>query len=321
MVAARLKVFNFPSAAEDSPLVGIDPGTLPNLYFLAVAICHQTTPRTGPRLGGYLDNGDQAWGWDYLRLRLAERVATTPTISFPTTWATFSDEELASVFADAHGTRTLSDIGGRAALVRDLGTSLARTALTSVRTLFDDERGVLDVNGRGLLHRLQTFRAYRDPVRKKSYYFLELMKNSCGWTFADPQHLGAPVDYHETRGHLRLGTVVIENAALLTSVEAGVTVDQTADLGLRGAIATAIRRISDETGRSASDLHYLFWNVFRNCCGRTVQHCSACPSDCGLPDRYRVPSETWRACMFTRQCASASKEEKLSEHVHETDFY
>lgn len=147
------------------------------------------------------------------------------------------------------------------------------------------------------------------------------MKNSCGWRFRDPENLGAPVDYHEVRGHLRLGTVIVEEPALLAAIRAEEAVDGVADLALRGAVASAISLIARTTGRSPSDLHYLFWNVFRNCCSRAAQHCSICPSACGLPLRYRDPSAGSRVCLFSSTCASAGRADKLIEHVHETDFY
>lgn len=59
----------------------------------------------------------------------------------------------------------------------------------------------------GLYRRLAGIRAYRDPVRKKSSFLLELLRSQCGWQFVDVENLSAPVDYHEVRGHFRLGTV------------------------------------------------------------------------------------------------------------------
>ena len=56
-----------------------------------------------------------------------------------------------------------------------------------------------------LLNTLGNFSAYRDPVRKKSLFFLSLLRNSGLASFSDDGNLGPPVDYHEVRGHLRIG--------------------------------------------------------------------------------------------------------------------
>jgi hypothetical protein len=322
IVAATLGNIHCPRASEDSSPIGIDPRWLPNVYFLAVAVCHQTSPLNGPRLAGHLETGRHAVGWDYLRLRLAERVAAAPSLVEPARWAEISGEDVAALLADARGVQTLSDANGRAALINDLGRNLTARGVSDVTELYEEERGALDRRGRGLLPRLQQFHAYRDPVRKKSYFFLELMHHACGWAYRDMHHLGAPVDYHEVRGHLRLGTVVVNDDGLRAQISKGSPVDEHADVQIRGGVAAAIARISALTGRSMSDLHYLFWNVFRNCCSRAIQHCSSCPATCALPHRYvMAPRREDLKCLFALSCRSVGIADKLLEHVHHTDFY
>lgn len=53
--------FEEPSVDLDIPI-----RSLPDLYFVLVAICHQTSPRGEPALGGRIDGKDFV-GWDYLR--------------------------------------------------------------------------------------------------------------------------------------------------------------------------------------------------------------------------------------------------------------
>jgi len=322
LVAGELVAASVPKASEDSPLVDVSPAHLPNFYLFGVAICHQTSPRNGPRLGGRLEcQSRDAWGWDYLRLRLAERVAQDAAPLEPSKWTRIDAATLSRLFADANGSETLSAVEERIALIRDLGTRMCSQGIDDVTAIFVQEQRTLENHGTGILPRLSQFDAYRDPIRKKSFFFLELMQNSCGWSFVDPHHLGAPVDYHEVRGHLRLGTVIVEDRGLLERVRAGIAVDAAADVAIRGAVANAIALIASMSGHSASDLHYLFWNVFRNCCSRSVQHCSSCTPDCGLPSRYRATFSEENRCMFRDCCRSANLPHKLLEHVHETDFY
>lgn len=47
------------------------------------------------------------------------------------------------------------------------------------------------------------------------------MQNAGLWVFADRDKLGAPVDYHEVRGHLRIGTVQIHDEELRTRLVEG----------------------------------------------------------------------------------------------------
>ena len=151
------------------------------------------------------------------------------------------------------------------------------------------------------------------------------MQNTGVWTYVDPDQLGAPIDYHEVRGHLRIGTVDICDADLRAKLLEGreVTADQ--DISIRQAVHKALMFISESSGlRNPSQLHYLFWNVFRSCCTRENPHCYSCPPTCSLPARY-VPLALFpdgsRRCPFSDICRSAGKEPKFLEHDIATDYY
>jgi hypothetical protein len=172
---------------------------------------------------------------------------------------------------------------------------------------------------------LSFFRAYDDPVHKKTFFFLALMRNSGLWVYTDGKKLGAPVDYHEVRGHLRIGTVQINDEELRAKLLSGRQVSAEEDVLIRDAVYKAIMFISDCSGlHNPSQLHYLFWNVFRSCCTRDSPHCTSCPSSCSLPERY-VPLASFpegkRRCPFSTVCQSVGKEPKLIEHNFETDYY
>ena len=76
--------------------------------------------------------------------------------------------------------------------------------------------------------------------------------------------------------------------------------------------------------RNPSQVHYMFWNIFRSCCTRDNPHCFSCPQTCSLPARY-VPLTLFpdgtRHCPFSKVCESAGVEPKLFEHSFQTDYY
>jgi hypothetical protein len=324
-VAEILRKIEVPPANEDDRLPGMEVTNLPNFYLAVVAICHQTSPQGGVQLRGQLADGTEKFGWDYLRSRWAERVVASPSLNTPSGWAQLQLEDVEALFVDELGRSSLTDCAGRASLLRDLGEHF-RTAGTkgAADLLIRSESRLESAVPAGLYRRLAEIRAYRDPVRKKSSFFLELMRSQCGWQFVDVENLSAPVDYHEVRGHFRLGTVVIEDPALLNAINAGAEVTPEQDVAIRSAVSKAIRRISELLSRSdVATLHYLFWNLFRRCCGRSEQHCGSCGAACGLPDRYRqaFASVNASACLLNAVCSSAGAEHKLTEHRCVTDYY
>lgn len=318
-VASVLRDRGVPAAAEEKSVpLGIESERLPDFYFFAVAICHQTSPVGQPRLGGLLRAGDVAWGWDYLRRRLAERASQDLSLLDPQYWRRLRGDALLHLLESEDGPAHLTDPEGRAALIRDAGDLMALNGWDGAAAIYAEEDGWLRREHRGVLIRLAEFRAYRDPVRKKSFYLLELLRNECRWAYRDPEHLGAPVDYHEVRGHLRLGTIRIVESRLAQKLQTRLAVDQREDVAIRSAVAHAIDEIARTVGFTDSPtLHYLFWNVFRSCCGRESAHCYSCGPNCSLPERYRSDRSE---CLLASGCASRGAP-TLVEHQHETDYY
>jgi hypothetical protein len=318
-VAAVLASHIIPAAIEEGlEILTLPPCSLANFYLLAVAICHQTSPIGLPRLGGRLGSGERAWGWDYLRRRLAERVREDGSIIDPASWRSMNATELVRLLEADDGPVHLTDPERRAALIRDAGCRMLLNGWHGVSALYEEEDGWLLRDGRGILVRLAEFEAFGDPARKKSFYLLGLLRNECGWQYHDPEHLGAPVDYHEVRGHLRLGTVRVLDRRLEAQLKARAWVDGRADLAIRTAVSRAIDAIAAAAGSTdALTLHYLFWNLFRSCCGRDATHCSTCGPGCALPPRYRLGAE---GCGLAAVCTSRGAPVFI-EHQHDTDFY
>lgn len=310
-----------PRDEETSALAGFSREEVGNFYLLLVAICHQTTPRGGPPLEGTV-GGRHRRGWDYLSARLEAAARGDRTLLDPGRWARLEVGEFSGLFRDP----VLGDrLGGperRTALVRDLGRVMLGHGWRWLEDLYRSCGRRVASGEPNLFGRLAEFAAYRDPVRKKSCFLLALMRNAGLWSFVDDEELGPPVDYHEVRGHLRIGTVVVSDPGLQQRLLKGEPVTAEDDLAIRGAVYDAIMRISALTGlRNPSRLHYLFWNVFRTHCRRHDPLCFAkAPS---LPGRYQHLSAFGdeRACPFSRVCASASAAERYCEHVFETEYY
>ena len=153
------------------------------------------------------------------------------------------------------------------------------------------------------------------------------MRNTGLWHYIDEEQLGPPVDYHEVRGHLRLGAVTVNDESLRQKLLNSLPVTPDEDIAIRQSVHDAIMLLSELTGlRNPSQLHYLFWNVFRSCCSRESPHCYRCPPNCALPERYThlaTHSDGQRRCPFSEMCASTggSTHQRYYEHVFDTDYY
>jgi hypothetical protein len=277
----------------------------------------------GRPLQGLVD-GRIRRGWDYLYARFESAAQAAPEILEPADWCEFSAPRLGALFEDKRYGNRLTDHEGRAALLRDLGDHMLAWGWRRVDALYHHCEGRVAAGQPNLLGMLARLHAYRDPLRKKSLLFLSLMRNTHTWRYEDDENLGPPVDYHEVRGHLRLGTVRVTSPELEQKLRRGTPVTAEEDQSIRGAVYDAIVSLSrDGDAGSSSRLHYLFWNVFRVVCRRRSPQCLHIGPRTSLPKRY-IPltaHEAGNRCPFSSVCASAETKDRFVEHVFETDFY
>ena len=315
-----LKNLDFPKAQEEPVRYDIPDVAMANLYFAMVAICHQTTPHNGPALQGYV-GGKLRKGWDYLRERMIKETEADFAFVSPANLSAMSGARIEAMLHDSEFGSTVTDADGRAKILNDIGLKMQELEIEGVWPLYLRSGGWLASKGSaGLIKMLSEFSTYRaDPVQKKTFFFLALMFNQGYWNYQDPENLGTPVDYHEVRGHLRLGTAEILDSELRAKILAGQEVTREDDIDIRRAVFDAIMGVSAISGRTPNDLHYFFWNVFRNCCRRDETHCDGCGKHPSLPERYGALSP--KQCVFASNCGSTSLEVKLADHLVNTDLY
>jgi hypothetical protein len=297
------------------------PDDLANCYLAIVSICHQTSPLGERRLEGWID-GQQKFGWDYLKEKYLMAAVADKKWSEPSHWAELSPEDLGNLFEDSKVGRTLNRVNERTMLLNDAGKRLVQVSCKYVRTSFEDHGRRLSGHS-GFGNFLKSLRAYRDPVMKKTLFFTSLAVKECGWKLVDPNDLRSPVDYHELRGHLRIGTVVANDATLRHKVERGLVLTEEEDTHLRQKVQEVNDRAAAEAGITSSMMHYLCWNIFRNCCPRPSEktHCSECGPQCKLPQQYKEMSGYKGRCVFASACTSASKPNKVIDPPYAGDFY
>ena len=293
-----------PSDVED-PMPYMFPVRIAhNGWCATVAINQQTTPVVGPALRGTV-YGEERRGWDYL-LQKAIYEANRNDEMFTVPWlCAVTPSMLRSLYHDIKTGDTLNQIEQRAELLRDLGNMFSKNNWQSVNEIYEEADGfILRSDGKGIGQVLSMARAYQDPVQKKLFYFLAIKRNQGFWQYRDPLNLSAPVNYHEQRGHLRLGTIVIEDAELKNLIRGRNNIQEEDDIEIRLAVRRAIEFIAQYLDVTPSAMHYYFWNHIRNCCNRDNPHCSSCENSCKLPERYR--SNDMTQCVFSSTCPSAN---------------
>ncbi len=319
-----LKKHPVPEDKEEPTKINLPEDVTKNFYLALVAICHQTTPMTGPALQGTVD-GTFLRGWDYLRAAMLKATANDNSIVYPASLSKITDKTLSGIIKGDDGKGEISNLEERVRLLNDMGSKMQQSGAGSVQQLFEKSEGHIDNYGekKGLYELLSEFEAYSDPVKKKSSYFLSLMKNQGFWNYSDEENLLPVVDYHEIRIALRLGTVKINDEELRSKLANKQEVTWQDDIDIRSGVQKALVYVAKESGLGHSKLHYFLWNLSRNCCNRDSPHCSSHGGKCALPQRYvQLGQEIGSvSCLFSPFCESSGKEGKLFDHVVKTHYY
>lgn len=285
---------------------------LANAYLAIVAICHQTSPYGEKKLEGCI-GGVRKRGWDYLKEKFLKKATEDKKWASFRRWQALSPIELSNIYRDNIVGITLSRINERTFLLNELGAKLLAEGYTYIEEAFEKCNRILGGKN-GFLNFLRKFQAYKDPVNKKAFYFLSIVKNECNWEIVDIDALSSPVDYHELRGHLRIGTISIINPELRYKLNKNLPFTIEEDTELRSLTQEINSRIARTCGVESTVLHYLLWNIFRNCCDRepSKTHCHFC-ENCYLPTKYKSLRIYNERCIFSEICDSSDKEDKVLE--------
>lgn len=302
-----------PKDTEDPMPYSFPKRIAQNGWWAICAINQQTTPVRGKAVSGIVD-GKTLFGWDYL-LQKAIVLANEDSKMFTRSWlCSVTPEVVREMYHDETYGDTLNQIETRATLLRDLGEFLVLNNWETIQEAYRESHGyITKSDGRGLGQILSEARAYQDPVQKKLFYLLAIMQNQGFWKYKDILNLSSPVNYHEQRGHLRLGTVIITDSVLERKIRNRRNITDQEDIEIRFAVRRAIEFIAQYLSVTPSMMHYYFWNFFRNCCKRENPHCETCGNTCSLPERYSENSS--ERCVFASVCPSANldEEERLIE--------
>jgi hypothetical protein len=312
-VASVIKDMRLPQNLVRQTIFSSDRKVVGNFNLLLVAICHQTQ-----KVQGIVD-GKWCRGWDYLERRLNECCQSNPDLLEIDTWATMTEASFERALCQSAEDVAAMNAGPRVRLINDLGDQVTRAGYASFEQLYDAKRRRCSGEVSIISFLKERTRAYSDPVEKKARLLIGLLRDAHGWEFSNVEELGAPVDYHEIRGHLRIGTVVINDKMLKEKIKSDCVSDDE-DRVIRDSVSNAI----DTIARYAVvvdplKVHYIFWNYFRAFCRREEPNCWARKAS-ALDQLDPVYAETFNKSAGVGGCAFSSVCESFKEQTFEAEY-
>lgn len=277
-----------------------------NFRFYLVAFCQHTKSLQG------MIEGEWYRGWDYLERACRRAMADDPDYFSADSVSRITGQELRRILSDdfdpAHS--TLDRVEERVKLLRDCGQCLSAQYDGDVMNLYRQADGYLH-GERGVLELMSEFKAYSDPIQKKSFLFLMFVSQAGIWKIKDPENLKVAVDYHIMRIALRSGMTKV-GGTLERVLKERKEVDAATDTEVRGAVQEACDLLVRHSGHSVFEVDNILWMMGRNCC--FYDHEPICGrNDCFKEDRctfirsivYDCPGK----CLFDGACLGSLDEE------------
>ncbi len=288
----------FPSAEEDSENVA-------RFFFFITGIDHRTSP-PGKSFEGFVDD-EYFQGADLLWHLALRKYRENPGFFEPLQMARITTKDVENWLTVYQPVRvTIRNPSQRADLLSDCGQKLASLYGGSVLTLLNQTKNRISApssNVLGLLDRLAGFKAYEDPVRKKSFLLLKFIIRRRLWTPEDPENLRIPVDNHLIRIALRTGIVKV-SYGFEETLRDGHAITAANDVVLRQVVSDAFSEVAHYAKQPVLELDDFLWHFGRLCCTAASPVCNqGCSTRCFVATEL-LPSSCELQCPLAEACTA-----------------
>ena len=243
------------------------PDQVADYYFFMVAIDYRTSTTQG-HFEGTL-NGNFFHGADLMYALAIQKWKESPEYFTAQSMQHISDEEVGNWLSIINEGKkmVIYNPQERAELLRDSGEALKKRGYTSSMELVHQSEGYLiRDNSKGLLQVLKNFKAYSDPVSKKSFLWIKFLSGRGLFHIQDPDNLNVPVDNHLIRIALRTGIIKIQNEEIKTRLREEDPFKLSEDIELREIVRFAFKKILQSKNISFGGLDDLLWVLGRTHC-------------------------------------------------------
>lgn len=279
------------------PSADLDNETVLRYFLVMVAMDHRLS-RPGKPYEACLEDGCYH-GADLLYRLGARMLVENPSFFNPSYLRDVTVDQVMNWLSVASASPP--DPAVRAMLLRDLGLKLVKLYDSSVENILKSSKGYIRGGSEhyGLLDYLRVFRAFEDPVEKKSILFVKFIVARKLYNPVDKPSI--PVDNHLTRIALRLGLIMV-SGKLWDKIRSGSEVSSVEDVMLRFAVREAYEQLIKHSGLDMGVLDDFLWSHGRKVCSRDKPSCVK--------------------CVFREAClAYGNRDFMVNEHVYYNTWY
>jgi hypothetical protein len=263
-IGERLKAIKvLPDPYMRKPLTMEDKRKEAEFWLYIIAICHSTRTLRG------VINGEWLRGGNYLLAASRKRFDSDPTFFSAERMRKITEEDLKAMLSDdgkpEHS--TIDRAAERVSLLRDCAKTLLELFNGDVMQIYRISEGHLTrKDGKGICDLLRKFKAYADPIEKKTFLLVLYLKESGVWEIKDVENLKVAVDYHIMRVALRSGMVKVEDRDLREKLKLRKPATEDEDYEVRKAVREACSLVIKHSNCTVFEVDAILWNLGRSCC-------------------------------------------------------
>lgn len=299
--------------------IDADRETQIRIYFLSVAICHQTHHLFHKELN--------LWGWEYMEYAFLQMLKEKHPLLNPGYLGICLESDIKNYLQEVFSfdgkkeNCSLDSLDERVGMLLEICKYVRENYKGNISAMIDSTKGKLVNFGTGLYEILSRFNAFSDSQKKKITFFLKLVKDAGLIRIKDPENIIPIMDYHMQRVLLRMGCVLVTDIELQQSLINRQVLP--GDSEIREACIESIKIISKTSGHDILKMNDFFWPLGRSCCNETTlcadNKCLKQP--CTFFSMIDIPSH--ENCIFENDCLGNKDENfrKLWEPTVETHYY
>lgn len=191
------------------------------------------------------------------------------------------------------------DPGTRTLLLQDLGKKTVIYYDSKFTNILKKSEGKIRGEN-SITSLLKIFRAYEDPVEKKTFLLIKFLTRRKLIEIKDSENIELPIDNHLTRIAIRLGIVRLSRE-IEEAIEREIEVDQETDIEIRLVIREAWKKLAKKAEIEPTTLDDYLWNHGRKICTQENPKCNQCP--------------------LKNTCKANQTRKYLKEHKHQLTWY
>ncbi len=296
-----------------------------NFFFYTVAIDHQTHPKNKAFQG--IINGKLLKGADLLYAITLSLLKKNPSFFDPNNILNLSENEFQDFFAVKAPNNELITIynpNERLSLWKNAAKILKEHNTKDILTyLAPANNFLLRHDNNGILQRLKKFKAYSDPLEKKSFLLMKFLSKANLVTLKDPQNLHLPIDNHLIRLALRIGLVDVINPNERVIFLKDIPVTEMKDFEIRRVIRSAYDLVLSKTKKDPFAIDDLLWHAGRQCCPKNAPTCQTRDTEGIKKVKEILYVEKGKYCPFESVCKGFHDPtyRELREHFYRSYYY